>query len=364
MEVPAEALRRLGKNATNLSDAVLELCEKNSELIVDLIKKDLANEKRAENIDFSTLEEVEFKRRLDVGKTFVRGFGYTSAKERQELTDQIDPELEKSFYDLIGTIKKDCQKNVQEALDTSASVNLDQNFIRGKENITKVFEKLLVLFEPTFRDVKVGQLTKAFRANYGQSSENNNDGPVPSSDSPAPSQSIVFGVSSSNAGEVFEREKLYGDETFSIDTGIDNIHSLRNLYEQLPAAFDKAKEKDMNIRLSTNLGISTYAVGTVPEEENNAQIEELERDLNAYVNKAGTKIPVQPFASYMKERLPSSLCYQNPVANIDKCLEGNPMQHTIKKMDEVAQEASKAALTPAERKKLVVIELQIDLTAL
>jgi len=369
MEVPPEALRGLGENATNLSEAIPELCEKNSELIVDLIKKDLANEKRAERIDFSTLEEVEFKWRLHVGETFTRGFGYTSGKERQALVDRIDSEFARSFDFLIRTIKEDCQKNVQEALETPASVNLDQkNFVRGKENITKVLEKLQVLFEPTFRDVKVGQITKAFRANYGQSGKkkkNNIDDPVPSNDSPAPSQSIVFGVSSSNAGEVFEREKLYGDEkTFSIDTGIDNVHSLRDLLKQLPAAFDKAKEKEIEIVISMNLGVSTYAVATIGEEENNAQIKELERDLIEYTKKAGTKIPVPSFASYMKERLQISLCYQNPVANIDKCLEGNPMQHTIKKMDEVAQETSKAALTPAERKKLVIIELQIDLTAL
>ena len=347
-----------------MREAIPELCEKDSELIVDLIKKDLADEKRAEHIDFSTLEEVEFKRHLDVGETFTRGFGYTSEEEKQELMDRIDSEFARSFDFLIGTIKEDCQKNVQEALETPAPVNLDQNFVRGKENITKVLEKLQVLFEPTFRDVKVGQITKAFRANYGQSSVNNMDDPVPSNDSPAPSQSIVFGVSSSNAGEVFEREKLYGDETFSIDTGIDNVHSLRDLLKQLPAAFDKAEEKDIEIVVSMNLGVSTYAVATIGEEENNAQIKELERDLIEYMKKAGTKIPVPSFASYMKERLPSSLCYQNPVANIDKCLEGNPMQHTIKMMDEVAQEASKAALAPAARKKLVVIELQIDLTAL
>ena len=365
MEVPAaEALRGLGKNATNLSEAIPELCEKNSELIVDLIKKDLANEKRAERIDFSTLEEVEFKWRLHVGETFTRGFGYTSEEEKQALVDRIDSEFARSFDFLIGTIKEDCQKNVQEALETPAPVNLAENFVRGKKNITKVLKKLQVLFEPTFRDEKVGQITKAFRANYGQSSVNNMDDPVPSNDSPAPSQSIVFGVSSSNAGEVFEREKLYGDETFSIDTGIDNVHSLRDLLKQLPAAFDKADQKDIEIVVSMNLGVSTYAVATIGEEENNAQIKELERDLIEYTKKAGTKIPVPPFASYMKERLQISLCYQNPVANIDKCLEGNPMQHTIKKMDEVAQETSKAALTPAERKKLVIIELHVDLTAL
>ncbi len=365
MEVPPEALKGLGKNATNLSEAIPELCEKNSELIVALIKKDLANEKRAERIDFSTLEEVEFKWRLHVGETFTRGFGYTSGKERQALVDRIDSEFARSFDVVIGRIKEDCQKNVQEALETPAPVNLAENFVRGKKNITEVLEKLQVLFEPTFLDDKVGQLTKAFRANYGQSSVNNMDDPVPSNDSPAPSQSIVFGVSSSNAGEVFEREKLYGDETFSIDTGIDNVHSLRDLLKQLPAAFDKAEsKKDIEIVVSMNLTVSTYAVATIGEEENNAQIKELERDLIEYTKKAGTKIPVPPFASYMKERLPASLCYQNPVANIDKCLEGNPMQHTIKKMDEVAQETSKAALTPAERKKLVIIELQIDLTAL
>jgi len=329
--------------------------------LIDFIQTDLRDEgdRRANKIDFVSIENVRHEWRAAITEAFAEGFGIQSGEQKERLVNLVDRIIAENFDIILADINSTCKKNVEASRSAKEPSSLDlKNFVFGeKDEIERIIREIDESFNSTYGDGGVHESATAYEEAYKVSQE------LPRAP-PAPATGNVFLVMSGPVEKLFDQESIY--EGIQIDTGVCNVMNPEAFLGQLEEALKKANQKGMKILLSKSFNVTTYPVATIPADVNKEEIEVFKKNRQQYAltHEKESSIPLPPNFSWLKERLRMALCYNHEMADFEKCLTKSWLQHTIKKMVEVARETFKAALEKEEREKTVIIEIHIDLTRL